>query len=46
MLSQAKEEKMAKLTDIQLIVLSKATATEDGAAVVPLIDDWCRQKPV
>jgi hypothetical protein len=26
---------MAKLTDSQLIVLSKATAREDGAAVVP-----------
>jgi hypothetical protein len=33
--SQAKEEKMAKLTDSQLIVLSKAVAREDGAAVVP-----------
>jgi hypothetical protein len=36
MLSQAKEEKMVKLTDSQLIVLSKAAAREDGAAVVPL----------
>jgi Protein of unknown function (DUF3489) len=36
MLSQAKEEKMVKLTDTQLIVLSKAAAREDGAAVVPL----------
>jgi hypothetical protein len=35
MLSQTKEEKMAKLTDSQLIVLSKAAAREDGAAVVP-----------
>jgi len=26
---------MAKLTDSQLIVLSKAVAREDGAAVVP-----------
>jgi len=34
MLSQAKEEKMAKLTESQLIVLSKAAAREDGAAVV------------
>jgi len=34
-LSQAKEEKMAKLTDTQLIVLSKAAARDDGAAVVP-----------
>jgi hypothetical protein len=32
---QAKEENMAKLTDSQLIVLSKAAAREDGAAVVP-----------
>ena len=32
---QEKEEKMAKLTDSQLIVLSKAVAREDGAAVVP-----------
>jgi len=31
---QEKEEKMAKLTDSQLIVLSKAVAREDGAAVV------------
>jgi hypothetical protein len=35
MLSQAKEEKMAKLTDSQLIVLSKAAARNDGAAVIP-----------
>ncbi len=27
---------MVKLTDSQLIVLSKAVAREDGAAVVPL----------
>ena len=27
---------MVKLTDSQLIVLSKAAAREDGAAVVPL----------
>ena len=27
---------MVKLTDTQLIVLSKAAAREDGAAVVPL----------
>jgi hypothetical protein len=32
---QAKEENMAKLTDSQLIVLSKAAARVDGAAVVP-----------
>jgi hypothetical protein len=31
-----KEEKMAKLTDTQLVVLSKAAAREDGAAIVPL----------
>jgi hypothetical protein len=36
MLSQAKEEKMVKLTDSQLIVLSNAAARDDGAAVVPL----------
>jgi hypothetical protein len=36
MLSQTKEEKMVKLTDSQLIVLSKAAAREDSAAVVPL----------
>src|ERR1035437_8378833 len=35
MLSQAQEEKMAKLTDTQLIVLSKAARRDDGAAVVP-----------
>jgi Protein of unknown function (DUF3489) len=35
LLSQAKEEKMAKLTDAQRIVLSKAAAREDGAAAVP-----------
>jgi hypothetical protein len=35
MLSLAKEERMTKFTDIQLIVLSKAAAWEDGAAVVP-----------
>jgi hypothetical protein len=34
MLSQAKEEKMVKLTDNRRIVLSKAAAREDGAAVV------------
>jgi hypothetical protein len=35
MLSSAKEEKMPKLTDSQLMVLSKAAAREDGVAVVP-----------
>src|SRR5271170_6334779 len=35
MLLQAKEEKMAKLTDTQLIVLSKAAARDDGAGVIP-----------
>jgi hypothetical protein len=35
MLSQTKEEKIVKLTDSQLIILSKAAAREDGAAVVP-----------
>jgi hypothetical protein len=35
MLSQTKEEKMVKLTDTQLIVLSKAAAREDSAAIVP-----------
>jgi Protein of unknown function (DUF3489) len=36
MLSQVKEEKMVKLTDSRLVVLSKAAARKDGAAVVPL----------
>jgi hypothetical protein len=35
MLSLAKEEKMAKLTDTQLIVLSTAAARDDGAGGVP-----------
>jgi hypothetical protein len=35
MLSQAQEKNMAKLTDTQLIVLSKAARREDGAAGVP-----------
>jgi hypothetical protein len=35
MLSTAKELTMAKLTDTQLIVLSKASQRDDGAAVVP-----------
>lgn len=35
MLSQAKEEKMTKHTDTQLIVLSKAAAQENAAGVVP-----------
>jgi hypothetical protein len=35
MLSQAKEKNMAKLTDTQLIILSKAARREDGAAEVP-----------
>src|SRR5947209_14441763 len=35
MLSQAKEPKMAKLTDTQLIVLSKAAAGDDGLATIP-----------
>jgi hypothetical protein len=35
MLSPAQEKKMAKLTDTQLIVLSKADQREDGAASVP-----------
>jgi hypothetical protein len=35
MLSQAQEKNMAKLTDTQLIVLSKAARREDGAADVP-----------
>jgi hypothetical protein len=34
-LSQAQEKNMAKLTDTQLIVLSKAARREDGAAGVP-----------
>jgi hypothetical protein len=34
MLSQAQEKNMAKLTDTQLIVLSKAARREDGAADV------------
>jgi hypothetical protein len=36
MLSQAEEKKMAKLTNTQLIVLSKADQREDGAAEVPV----------
>jgi Protein of unknown function (DUF3489) len=35
MLSQAREEKMVKLTDSQRIVLSKAAARKDGTAAVP-----------
>jgi hypothetical protein len=35
MLSLAEEENMAKLTDSQLIVLSKAAAREDGVALTP-----------
>src|SRR3954471_14003099 len=35
MLLQAKEPKMAKLTDTQLIVLSKAAARDDGIASIP-----------
>src|SRR6202158_755149 len=35
MLSQAQEKNMAKLTDTQLIVLSKAAGRRDGAARVP-----------
>jgi hypothetical protein len=35
MLPLAKEEPMPKLTDSQLIVLSKAAGRNDGAAVVP-----------
>src|ERR1700730_10180860 len=35
MLSLAKEEPMPKLTDSQLIVLSKAAGRNDGVAVVP-----------
>jgi hypothetical protein len=35
MLSQAKEKTMAKLTDTQLIILSKSARREDGAAEVP-----------
>jgi hypothetical protein len=35
MLSQAKEKNMAKLTDTQLIILSKAARREDGAAEIP-----------
>ncbi len=35
MLLQAKEPKVAKLTDTQLIVLSKAAARDDGLAAVP-----------
>src|SRR5438105_270056 len=35
MLLQHEERTMAKLTDTQLIVLSKAAAREDGLAVVP-----------
>src|SRR5436189_5992777 len=35
MLWQAKEPNMAKLTDTQLIVLSKAAARDDGIASIP-----------
>src|SRR3984893_7473523 len=35
MLSQAQEKNMAKLTDTQLVVLSKAARRKDGAARVP-----------
>jgi hypothetical protein len=35
MLSQAQEKNMAKLTDTQRIILSKAARREDGAAEVP-----------
>jgi hypothetical protein len=35
MLLQAKEPKMAKLTDTQLIVLSMAATREDGIASIP-----------
>src|SRR6059058_3034324 len=35
MLLQATEPKMAKLTDTQLIVLSKAAARDDGLATIP-----------
>jgi Protein of unknown function (DUF3489) len=35
MLSQAKEEKMMRLTDSQLMLLSKAAERDDGAAVFP-----------
>jgi hypothetical protein len=35
MVSQAQEENMAKLSDTQLIVLSKAAQREDGAAEIP-----------
>jgi len=35
MLSQAHEKNMAKLTDTQPIVLSKAAQREDGAAEIP-----------
>jgi Protein of unknown function (DUF3489) len=35
MLAQAQEKKMAKLTDTQLIVLSKSAQRADGAAGVP-----------
>jgi hypothetical protein len=34
-LSQLMEEQMAKLSDTQLIVLSKASARDDGVAVLP-----------
>jgi hypothetical protein len=35
MLSLAKEENMAQLTDTQLIILSKAAARDDGAGTIP-----------
>jgi hypothetical protein len=38
MVSLAKEENMPKLTDSQLIVLSKAAAREDGSAIAPTPD--------
>src|SRR4051812_3982931 len=35
LLMKLKEPKMAKLTDTQLIVLSKAAARDDGVATIP-----------
>src|SRR3954454_15918117 len=35
LLMKLKEPKMAKLTDTQLIVLSKAAARDDGLATIP-----------
>jgi hypothetical protein len=45
-----KEPKLAKLTDTQLIVLSKAAARDDGLATIPeglnkaAVESWCKSR--